>query len=219
MNGADRGDAGIMSSIASCAESVSVHTYSRDDATERLLLRVYRRSSGAPHLIAMFSTSAKFISVPPRFETGATSHAHASSAVGVVDPVVKVESALLPSPPLPPSQFEACARAHSAHTHLPEALASFVAAPPPSPTASPIYFYSRRVSVGRVCLPPSKTRLLLQRRKRARGGGGAIAERCDRALHFHSRRAPPPREKSQKTLGSRWGRKPEQNRTELRPRN
>ena len=166
---------------------------------ERVLLWVYRRSSGAPNLIAKFFTSAKLISVPERFETGATSHAHASSAVGAVDPVVKVESALLPSP----------ARAH---THLPDALASFVAAFPPA--ASTIYFYSSRVSVGRVSLPPSKTKLPLQRRRGARRWRWRRDSGAMRSS-FALSQPPPPRRggrvKRRLGLGLRRGRKPEQN--------
>ena len=192
-------------------------TYSRDDATRRSLVVGLPEKlwSSTPNCYVFHICQIHLSSTAPRNRRYVPRSRKQCSRVGAVDPVVKVEAALLPSPS---SQFKACAPARTSHPpprrtrflrgrgrppFLPPSL-------PPSLPGSLAHLFLLESSDGRVCSPPSKTKLPLQRRRCARrGGGGAIAERCDRALHFPP--PPLPREKSHKTLGLPRGRKPEQN--------
>ena len=155
-------------------------TYSRDDATRRSLVVGLPEKlwSSTPNCYVFHICQIHLSSTAPRNRRYVPRSRKECSRVGAVDPVVKVEAALLPSPS---SQFKACAPARTSHPpprrtrflrgrgrppFLPISL-------PPSPAASPIYFYSSRVTVESVPLLPRRSCLCSEEDAR----GAAVAAR------------------------------------------
>ena len=89
-------------------------TYSRDDATRRSLVVGLPEKlwSSTPNCYVFHICQIHLSSTAPRNRRYVPRSRKQCSRVGAVDPVVKVEAALLPSPS---SQFKACAPARTSH--------------------------------------------------------------------------------------------------------